>query len=86
MPKEPLREKLVKNIKPTAEERETIVRFDDSCNTAVVYTCNRGLQQELKKKGYTLVDKSTNDSTYEVDKRYISFRTVRGEKKAKIND
>lgn len=81
MPKEPLREKLVKNYKPTAEERETIIRFDDSCETAVVFTANRGLQQELKKKGYTMVSKGANDSTYEVDKRYISFRTVRGEKK-----
>lgn len=61
-------------------ERETVVCFNDSDETATVYTCNKALQRKLSKysaenKGYKLI-KSDNDSqTYECPKKLVSFRT-----------
>ena len=60
-------------------ERETIISFNDSEETATIYTCNKALQRKLSKfsaenKGYKLI-KSDNDSqTYECPKKLVSFR------------
>ena len=61
-------------------ERETIIHFDDSEDTATIYTCNRALQRKLSKyvdenKGYKLDKTDDNSKTYKCSKKLISFRT-----------
>jgi hypothetical protein len=60
----------------TALERETVIRFDDSGDRAIVFTANKSLISALPKKGYTLVASGKQDATFECPKRCISFRTV----------
>lgn len=63
-------------------ERETIIHFDDSEETATVYTCNKALQRKLSRfaeenKGYKLVKSDEDSQTYECPKKLICFRTPR---------
>jgi hypothetical protein len=67
----------------TSEEKETIIRFDDSSNIATVYTCNKSLMIKLQKfcdnnpDTYKLIEsKSDNYSkTFEMSKKLVSFRS-----------
>ena len=69
-------EVIPKNYKYTEYERETIVNFNDAEENCRIYTCSKSLQNELTKKGYTLITKDNNSKTFEVHKKFISFRTV----------
>ena len=71
------RERQPKNYKYTAEEKETIVNFSDASDTCTVYTCNKSLQLELTRKGYTQLAKDANSTTFECPKKLISFRTLK---------
>lgn len=65
----------------TAEERETIVNFDDSDDKCLVYTCSRPIMTKLDKlckkspSSYKLVIQDENSRSYIMDKNLISFRT-----------
>lgn len=61
-------------------ERETIINFNDSDETAIIYTCNKPLQRKLSKycaenKGYKLIGSDEDSQTYECPKKLVSFRT-----------
>ena len=71
------RERQPKNYKYTAEEKETIVNFSDASDTCVIYTCNKSLQLELTRKGYTQLAKDTNSTTFECPKKMLTFRTLK---------
>ena len=67
----------------SAEERETIILFNDSSNECQIYTCSRPIMTKLDKlceksaKNYKLVKQDEYSKTYKTDKRLISFRTER---------
>lgn len=79
----------------TLEERETIIRFDETPNPATIYTHNRALQRKLDAMAQECPDlvkivllSSENGNTYEVPKGFIRVnrpRTVNmsSEEKAK---
>lgn len=59
-------------------ERETIIRYSDEDETAIVYTCNRSLQRKLsllaaETNSYTLVQSDEDSQTYECPKSLIRF-------------
>lgn len=62
------------------DERETTVLFDDSSNTASIYTCDKKLIKKLdgfcKKRPdlYKLVEKDPPSKTYTFPKKYIKIR------------
>lgn len=64
----------------SAEERETIVLFDDSGQRCQIYTCSRPVMTKLDKlcksnpKSYQLEKQDECSKTYITDKRLISFR------------
>lgn len=64
-----------------AEERETILNFDDSDDQCFVYTCSRPIMTKLDKlcksnpNSYKLVEEDKNSKSYIMDKNLISFRT-----------
>lgn len=60
-------------------ERETIINYNDSEDTAIIYTCNRALQRKLSRyaeenKGYKLIKSDEDSQTYECSKKLISCR------------
>lgn len=61
-----------------SEERETVVTYNDKDKDCVIFTCNKALQRELQKKGYTILDQSESKEsiTFTAPKKMISFRTV----------
>jgi hypothetical protein len=65
----------------SAEERETIITFDDSSNECEIYTCSRPMMTKLDRlckdnpKNYKLVKKDAYSKTYHTSKRFISFRS-----------
>ena len=71
-----------KNV--TKEERETILRFDEADDTAVIYTFNNGLKKRLaafaEKYPYlcrmTVDDAVYGSVTYEIQKSRVSVRLV----------
>ena len=77
MPREPLREKIPKGHFLTPEEKETVITFDDSCDACTIYTCNKSLQLELKRKGYTTKTKDAYGITFECTKNLLTFRTLK---------
>ena len=58
----------------TKYERETVVNFNDDSKIATVFTCNRALIGQLKRKGYKVVTKDDLSATFECPKKCISFR------------
>lgn len=64
------------------EERETIIRFDETDDPAVIYTFNADLKRRLKsfaKKHpelctMTVEDKEYSSMTYEIDKSRLQIR------------
>ncbi len=64
------------------EERETIIRFDETDDPAVIYTFNADLKRRLKsfaKKhpelcNMTAEDKEYSSMTYEIDKSRLQIR------------
>ena len=64
------------------EERETIIRFDETDDPAVIYTSNAELKRRIKtfaKKNPELCrkrseDKSSGNITYELEKTRLSIR------------
>jgi hypothetical protein len=65
----------------SAEERETIILFDDSSNECEIYTCSRPVMTKLDKlckenpMNYKLIKHDANSKTYHTSKKYISFRS-----------
>ena len=65
----------------SAEERETIILFDDSSQECRIYTCSRPMMTKLDKlcatnpKGYRLLEKDLESKTYITKKNLISFRS-----------
>jgi hypothetical protein len=63
------------SYKPSKQEQETSVVYDRSSSAATVYSANpvdiRKFKDKLK---YKVVHEDTHGTTFEVDKRLISFR------------
>lgn len=82
----------------TAEERETIILFDDSSQECKIYTCSRPMMTKLDKlcksspKNYRLDHKDAESKTYITKKSLISFRSEKqkreltDEEKAKLSE
>lgn len=75
-------------MKPTREEQETIICFDEACDTANVFTYNRRLQLKLEslavkhpKKIIHARDSPDGARTYLVPKRCISIRAPYSEER-----
>lgn len=69
--------------KLTKEERETIIRFDDSAKTCEIYTCSPTVARKLTKRGYQLVpDKPWGFRARGVPLKAISFRRLESLTKA----
>ena len=83
MPREPKRERIPKSYSYTPEEKETVVTFDESSETCLVYTCSRALRTELGKKGYPVVTKTAQSTTFSCPKNMITFRTNKKTKRKK---
>jgi hypothetical protein len=70
-----------KKFSLSAEERETIIRFDDNSNECDVYTCSRPVMTKLDRlckdnpKNYKLVKQDAYSKEYKTSKRFISFRS-----------
>ena len=60
-------------MKPTNEEKETIIYFDESPSEAVIFTYNRAWQRHLEKKiGLEVVfDNGYGGKEYHIDKKRI---------------
>jgi hypothetical protein len=71
------------NYKLTAEERETIILFDDSSPECKVYTCSKPIRNKLDKlcesnpDSWKLESKDADSKTYLTEKQLISFRSCR---------
>ena len=59
----------------TQYEKETIVNYNESEDTATVYTCSPSLIRKLKKLGYSIVSEDKASFTFKCPKRCISFRS-----------
>lgn len=69
--------------KLTREERETIIRFDDSEKTCEIYTCSPVVARKLTKRGYQLLpDKPWGWRARGVPLKAISFRRLESLTKA----
>lgn len=60
----------------SSEERETIIRFDDSENDASIYTCNSILKSKLDKlmserTGISIVAEDEYSKTYILPKKWV---------------
>ena len=68
----------------TMEERETIIRYDETPNPATIYTNNRALQRRLDAMAQECPDlvkivlmSSENGNTYEVPKVFVRVNRPR---------
>ena len=67
-------------MKLTAEERETIINYDESTDTACVFTCNTALRNRIKKymtehpDEVTMVDDDDCSSDFKLPKKWIKVR------------
>lgn len=75
-------------MKPTREEQETIICFDEACDTASVFTYNRRFQLKLEtlavKHPEQIIharDSPDGARTFFVPKRYISIRAPYSEER-----
>ena len=75
-------------MKPIREEQETIICFDEACDTASVFTYNRRLQLKLEtlavkhpKQIIHARDSPDGAKTYLVPKRCISIRAPYSEER-----
>lgn len=59
----------------TLEEKETIIRWDETNELAYIYTHSRALQNRLKRLKATQTDKE--GLSYRIDKSYILVRRPR---------
>ena len=70
----------IKKLVLSAEERETIILFNDSSDECLIYTCSRPIMTKLDKltttnpKTWKLVAKDKESKTYATSKRLISYR------------
>ncbi len=67
-------------MKLTKEEMETIIRFDESSQTATVYTCSRAWKTKFRKlaeqnKAFKLIDQDAESVTFEFPKSLITIRS-----------
>lgn len=60
-----------------AEEKETVIQFDEAGNTAFVYTASWEIARSLKKVGYTPVKKTDGAWWFEVP---VDALSIQGEK------
>ena len=60
----------------TKYEMETVVNFNNAEKTATVFTCNRSLIGQLKRKGYKVIAEDALSTTFECPKKCISFRSA----------
>lgn len=69
----------------TREERETIIRFDDSAKTCEIYTASLIVMRRLTKRGYTLLpDKPWGWRARGVPLKALSFRSLESLTKAQV--
>ncbi len=63
----------------TAEERETVIQYDDAGDKARVFTCHRGLALRLMRAGFEPVRQEAKHGTwsFEVPKIWVSIRRPR---------
>ena len=65
------------------EERETIIRFDDSVKTCDIYTASPTIARKLTKRGYPMMpDKPWGWRARAVPIRALSFRSLESLTKA----
>ena len=66
--------------KPTNDERETIIRWDESGNECIIYTCNKTLIARLDRyckhnpKQWELYDSDDTSKSYKTTKKLITIR------------
>lgn len=76
----------------SSEERETIIRFDDSENVASIYTCNSTLKSKLDKlmserTGISIVSEDEYSKTYILPKKWVKVvapRILSDEQRSKM--
>lgn len=56
------------------EERETLIRFDESTQIATVYTASYVMYRSLKKEGYPIVKKDASGWWFEIPVEDILFK------------
>jgi hypothetical protein len=70
-----------RKLRLSAEERETIILFDDSSKECTVYTCSKPIMTKLDKlcisnpDSWSLKDKDAESKTYLTEKSLICFRS-----------
>lgn len=70
-----------RKLRLSAEERETIILFDDSSIQCTVYTCSKPIMTKLDKlcvsnpDSWSLLSQDTESKTYLTEKNLISFRS-----------
>lgn len=66
--------------RPTNDERETIIRYDDASDECLIYTCNRALITRLDRycqsnpKQWKLYDQDEYSKTYRTTKKLLTIR------------
>lgn len=66
--------------RPTREEQETIINFDESTDRSTVYTHSAAMIRKLDQycethpNEYQLINQDEFSRTYEIPKKYISIR------------
>ncbi len=76
-----------KSIRLSAEERETIIIFNDDSAECEIYTCSKPLMTKLDKlckanpDSYRLIRQDAFSKTYTTKKTFISFRSGKVERK-----
>lgn len=72
----------MKGIGPR-DERETIVRFDESSDNADVWTASESLYRRLRKRGWEPIEDNERSASFIIPKKFVSIRsnTVRAPRK-----
>ena len=60
----------------TKYEMETVVNFNNAEKIATIFTCNKSLIGQLKRKGYKVITEDALSTTFECPKKCISFRSA----------
>ena len=56
------------------QERETTIIFNETEETARIWTASERVYKQLKKRGYFPVEDHEDSATFEVPKKFISIR------------
>lgn len=70
-------EPLIKNLKLKAEERETVIQYDDASSIATIWCSKKDEIAKLKrKKGIKVVEEHKYGTRFEIDKKEIKIGTT----------